>query len=112
MMDDFMSGRFKSHSSVIVFVLPSRSLQVNGKDLSKATHDQAVEAFRTAKDPIMVHVLRRAPPPKLVSPTADTQLSDTSTQTDITLQHIMPLATLPPPAPPVTVLQDYLIPEG
>ncbi|XP_019735051.1 E3 ubiquitin-protein ligase PDZRN3-B isoform X2 [Hippocampus comes] len=89
-----------------------RIIEVNGKDLSKATHDQAVEAFRTAKDPIMVQVLRRAPPPKLVSPTADTQLSDTSTQTDITLQHMMPLATLPPPAPPVTVLQDYLLPEG
>ncbi|XP_051932021.1 E3 ubiquitin-protein ligase PDZRN3-B isoform X3 [Hippocampus zosterae] len=86
--------------------------QVNGKDLSKATHDQAVEAFRTANDPIMVQVLRRAPAPKPISPTADTQLLDTSTQTDITLQHMMPLATLPPPAPPVTVLQDYLLPEG
>ncbi|XP_051932020.1 E3 ubiquitin-protein ligase PDZRN3-B isoform X2 [Hippocampus zosterae] len=89
-----------------------RIIEVNGKDLSKATHDQAVEAFRTANDPIMVQVLRRAPAPKPISPTADTQLLDTSTQTDITLQHMMPLATLPPPAPPVTVLQDYLLPEG
>ncbi|XP_077429969.1 E3 ubiquitin-protein ligase PDZRN3-B isoform X3 [Vanacampus margaritifer] len=83
--------------------------QVNGKDLSKATHDQAVEAFRTAKDPIMVQVLRRAPLPKLVSPGADTQLSDSSTQTEITLQHIMPLAKLPPPSPPV--LEKYLLPD-
>ncbi|XP_077429967.1 E3 ubiquitin-protein ligase PDZRN3-B isoform X1 [Vanacampus margaritifer] len=86
-----------------------RIIEVNGKDLSKATHDQAVEAFRTAKDPIMVQVLRRAPLPKLVSPGADTQLSDSSTQTEITLQHIMPLAKLPPPSPPV--LEKYLLPD-
>nr|XP_057943862.1 E3 ubiquitin-protein ligase PDZRN3-B isoform X3 [Doryrhamphus excisus] len=85
--------------------------QVNGKDLSKATHDQAVEAFRTAKDPIMVQVLRRAPLPKVVTPTSDTQLSDISTQTEITLQHIMPLAKLPPPSPSMTVLEEYLLPE-
>uniref|UniRef100_A0A3Q2PS26 PDZ domain containing RING finger 3b n=1 Tax=Fundulus heteroclitus TaxID=8078 RepID=A0A3Q2PS26_FUNHE len=28
-----------------------RIIEVNGKDLSKATHEQAVEAFRTAKEP-------------------------------------------------------------
>uniref|UniRef100_A0A673C2U9 PDZ domain containing ring finger 3 n=1 Tax=Sphaeramia orbicularis TaxID=375764 RepID=A0A673C2U9_9TELE len=88
-----------------------RVIEVNGKDLSKATHDQAVEAFRTAKEPIMVQVLRRAPHPKLLSPTADAQVSDTSTQTDITLQHIMALTTLPASAPPMTVLDDYLLPE-
>ncbi|XP_054640195.1 E3 ubiquitin-protein ligase PDZRN3-B isoform X3 [Dunckerocampus dactyliophorus] len=85
--------------------------QVNGKDLSKATHDQAVEAFRTAKDPIMVQVLRRAPLPKVVTPPSDTQLSDISTQTEITLQHIMPLAKLPPPSPSMTVLEEYLLPD-
>ncbi|XP_042262487.1 E3 ubiquitin-protein ligase PDZRN3-B isoform X2 [Thunnus maccoyii] len=88
-----------------------RIIEVNGKDLSKATHDQAVEAFRTAKEPIMVQVLRRDPHPKLVSPTADTQVSDISTQTDITLQHIMALTKLPPPSPPMTVLEEYLLPE-
>ncbi|XP_061642512.1 E3 ubiquitin-protein ligase PDZRN3-B isoform X1 [Phyllopteryx taeniolatus] len=88
-----------------------RIIEVNAKDLSKASHDQAVEAFRTAKDPIMVQVLRRAPLPKLLSPTADTQLSDISTQTEITLQHIMPLAKLPPASPTVTVLEEYLLPE-
>ena len=35
------------------------SLQVNGQDLSKASHEDAVEAFRTAKEPIVVEVLRR-----------------------------------------------------
>ncbi|XP_067097858.1 E3 ubiquitin-protein ligase PDZRN3-B isoform X2 [Osmerus mordax] len=85
--------------------------QVNGKDLSKATHDQAVEAFRTAKDPIMVQVLRRAPRPKPANPGPDTQVVDISTQTDITFQHIMALTKLPASAPTMAVLEQYLLPE-
>ncbi|XP_060926146.1 E3 ubiquitin-protein ligase PDZRN3-B isoform X1 [Limanda limanda] len=88
-----------------------RIIEVNGKDLSKATHDQAVEAFRTAKEPIVVQVLRRTPHPKSVSPAADTQVSDTSTQTDITLQHIMALTQLPPASPPMMELEEYLLTE-
>ncbi|KAK9529529.1 hypothetical protein VZT92_013617 [Zoarces viviparus] len=84
---------------------------VNGKDLSKTTHDQAVEAFRTAKEPIVVQVLRRAPPPKAVGPAGDAQVSDISTQTDITLQHIMALTTLSPSSTPMTELEEYLLPE-
>ncbi|MBN3308807.1 PZRN3 ligase, partial [Amia calva] len=84
--------------------------QVNGKDLSKATHEQAVEAFRTAKEPIVVQVLRRAPRIKVLNPTHESQLADTSTQTDITFEHIMALAKLPP-TPPVAVLEQYLLPE-
>ncbi|XP_029358191.1 E3 ubiquitin-protein ligase PDZRN3-B isoform X3 [Echeneis naucrates] len=91
--------------------IQDRIIEVNGKDLSKATHDQAVEAFRTAKEPIMVQVLRRAPHPKLLSPSADTQVADISTQTDITLQHIMALTKLPPSSPPMTELEDYLLAE-
>lgn len=91
--------------------IQDKIIEVNGKDLSKATHDQAVEAFRTAKEPLMVQVLRRTPHPKLLSPTSDAQLSDTSTQTDITLQHIMALTKLPAPAPAMTALDDYLLPE-
>uniref|UniRef100_A0A8C6SM58 PDZ domain containing RING finger 3b n=1 Tax=Neogobius melanostomus TaxID=47308 RepID=A0A8C6SM58_9GOBI len=87
-------------------------MEVNGKDLSKATHDQAVDAFCTAKDPIMVQVLRRTPHPKLLSPTSDTQLSDTSTQTDITLQHLLALTNLPAPARGMAALDNYLLPEG
>nr|XP_054750233.1 PDZ domain-containing RING finger protein 4-like [Lytechinus pictus] len=35
--------------------------QVNGKDLSKATHEEAVEAFKNAQEPIIVQVMRRSP---------------------------------------------------
>ncbi|XP_029948023.1 E3 ubiquitin-protein ligase PDZRN3-B isoform X1 [Salarias fasciatus] len=89
-----------------------RIIEVNGKDLSKATHDQAVEAFRTAKEPIMVQVLRRAPYPKQAGgPAADAQLTDISTQTDITLQHIMALTQMPSSSPPMTELEEYLLPD-
>lgn len=92
-------------------MFPSLLSQVNGKDLSKATHEQAVEAFRTAKEPIMVQVLRQAPHPKLVSPAADIQVSDMGTQTDITLQHITALSNMPPSSPPMTELEEYLLPD-
>ncbi|XP_075952380.1 E3 ubiquitin-protein ligase PDZRN3-B isoform X2 [Anarhichas minor] len=89
-----------------------RIIEVNGKDLSKTTHDQAVEAFRTAKEPIVVQVLRRAPHPKeAVGSAGDAQVSDISTQTDITLQHIMALTKLSPSSPPMTELEEYLLPE-
>ncbi|XP_072307996.1 E3 ubiquitin-protein ligase PDZRN3-B isoform X1 [Eucyclogobius newberryi] len=84
-------------------------IEVNGKDLSKSTHDQAVEAFRMAKDPIMVQVLRRTP--QLPSPNSDTQLSDTSTQTELTLQHLIALTKLPAPAPGMAALNNYLQPD-
>uniref|UniRef100_A0A3Q3WW81 PDZ domain containing ring finger 3 n=1 Tax=Mola mola TaxID=94237 RepID=A0A3Q3WW81_MOLML len=86
-------------------------IEVNGKDLSKATHDQAVEAFRTAKEPIVVQVLRRSPDPKPFGLAADFQVSDISTQTDITLQDIMALTNLPLSSPPMTELEEYLLPE-
>ncbi|XP_071406323.1 E3 ubiquitin-protein ligase PDZRN3 isoform X2 [Pithys albifrons albifrons] len=85
--------------------------QVNGKDLSKATHEQAVEAFKTAKEPIVVQVLRRTPRSKGFTPTPDTQLVDVGTQTDITFEHIMALSKMGSPTPPVSVLDPYLLPE-
>ncbi|XP_051568233.1 E3 ubiquitin-protein ligase PDZRN3-B-like isoform X3 [Myxocyprinus asiaticus] len=60
----------------------------------------------------MVQVLRRAPRPKPTGPTGDAQVVDISTQTDITFQHIMALSKLPASAPPVDVLEQYLLPEG
>lgn len=96
--------------TILTDSFPSLCFQVNGKDLSSATHEQAVEAFRTAKEPIMVQVLRRTPRPKPAGPEGDAQLLDISTQTDITFQHIMALSKLPASASPV--LDQYVLPEG
>ena len=86
------------------------SSQVNGKDLSKATHEEAVEAFRNAKEPIVVQVLRRTPLSKPAYGTApEVQLMDASTQTDITFEHIMALAKLRPPTPPVPDICPFLL---
>lgn len=85
--------------------------QVNGKDLSRVTHEQAVEAFRTAKEPIVVQVLRRTPRTKVLNASHECQLVDMGTQTDITFEHIMALAKIRPPSPPVVVLEQYLLPE-
>ncbi|XP_062057262.1 E3 ubiquitin-protein ligase PDZRN3 [Lepus europaeus] len=86
-----------------------RIIEVNGKDLSRATHDQAVEAFKTAKEPIVVQVLRRTPRTKMFTPSSESQLVDTATQTDITFEHIMALTKISSPSPPV--LDPYLLPE-
>ncbi|XP_020488346.2 E3 ubiquitin-protein ligase PDZRN3-B isoform X1 [Labrus bergylta] len=87
-----------------------RIIEVNGKDLSKSTHDQAVETFCTAKEPVVVQVLRRTPSGKLVSQADDSQIMDVSTQTDITLQHIVALTNLPSSLP-MTELDEFLLPE-
>ncbi|ELK15193.1 PDZ domain-containing RING finger protein 3 [Pteropus alecto] len=86
------------------------SPQVNGKDLSQATHDQAVDAFRTATEPIVVQVLRRAPRATAFPPVPGPQLADAATQTDITFEHIVALAKMA--APPTPGLGPCLLPEG
>uniref|UniRef100_A0A672U4D5 PDZ domain-containing protein n=1 Tax=Strigops habroptila TaxID=2489341 RepID=A0A672U4D5_STRHB len=88
---------------------PRHSLSVNGKDLSKATHEEAVEAFRNAKEPIVVQVLRRAPVSKAHDSSQDVRLVDASTQTDITFEHIMALAKLRPSTPPVPDICPFLL---
>lgn len=97
-------------STVPYTVLLSFLPQVNGKDLSKATHEQAVEAFKTAKEPIVVQVLRRTPRTKIFT-APESQLVDVGTQTDITFEHIMALSKMGSPTPPVSVLDPYLLPE-
>lgn len=88
-------------------------IEVNGKDLSKATHEEAVEAFRNAKEPIVVQVLRRTPLSKPVyGMTPDVQLMNASTQTDITFEHIMALAKLRPPTPPVPDICPFLLSDS
>ncbi|KAM8821550.1 PDZ domain-containing RING finger protein 4 isoform 1-T1 [Eudromia elegans] len=87
-------------------------IEVNGKDLSKATHEEAVEAFRNAKEPIVVQVLRRAPVSKAHGSSQDVQLVDASTQTDITFEHIMALAKLRPSTPPVPDICPFLLSDS
>ncbi|XP_068128837.1 PDZ domain-containing RING finger protein 4 [Hyperolius riggenbachi] len=86
--------------------------QVNGKDLSKATHEEAVEAFRTAKEPIVVQVLRRAPINRGLGSSQEVQLVNVSTQTDITFEHIMAQAKLRPSTPPVPDICPFLLSDS
>ncbi|XP_077307949.1 E3 ubiquitin-protein ligase PDZRN3 isoform X1 [Lithobates pipiens] len=88
-----------------------RIIEVNGKDLSRATHDQAVEAFKTAKEPIVVQVLRRTPRTKMYNPSAGVQMMDVETQTEITFEHIMALTKMSSPSPSVAALNPYLLNE-
>ncbi|XP_006001460.1 PDZ domain-containing RING finger protein 4 isoform X2 [Latimeria chalumnae] len=89
-----------------------RIIEVNGKDLSKATHEEAVEAFRNAKEPIVVQVLRRTPITKNHGNSQEIQLVDVSTQTDITFEHIMALAKLRPSTPPVPDICPFLLSDS
>ncbi|XP_058163800.1 PDZ domain-containing RING finger protein 4 isoform X2 [Dasypus novemcinctus] len=88
-------------------------IEVNGKDLSKATHEEAVEAFRNAKEPIVVQVLRRTPLSKpAYGPVPEVQLTHASTQTDVTFERIMALAKLKPPTPPVPDICPFLLSDS
>ncbi|KAM9310965.1 PDZ domain-containing RING finger protein 4 [Gastrophryne carolinensis] len=86
--------------------------QVNGKDLTKATREEAVEAFRNAKEPIVVQVLRRAPINKGHGGSQDVQLVNVSTQTDITFEHIMAQAKLRSSTPPVPDICPFLLSDS
>ncbi|XP_069484089.1 PDZ domain-containing RING finger protein 4 [Ambystoma mexicanum] len=86
--------------------------QVNGKDLTKATHEEAVQAFRNAKDPIVVQVLRHAPMNRGHGTPQEAQLVTVSTQTDITFEHIMALAKLRPSTPPVPDVCPFLLSDS
>ncbi|XP_039520132.1 PDZ domain-containing RING finger protein 4-like isoform X2 [Pimephales promelas] len=85
---------------------------VNGRDLSRASHDEAVEAFRSAKDPLVVQVLRRTPLPRGQGSCQDLQLVDVCTQTEITFEHIMALAKLRPATPPVPDICPFLLSDS
>ncbi|XP_061407955.1 E3 ubiquitin-protein ligase PDZRN3 isoform X1 [Lethenteron reissneri] len=107
-----------------------RVIEVNGKDLSKATHEEAVEAFRAAKEPIVVQVLRRAPPrPKPSAPSTpgsgtpgsgsgtpaggpDPLLVDATTQTDVSFERVSAISKLRPETPPVPDFHPCLLSDG
>ncbi|KAL3852177.1 hypothetical protein ACJMK2_015851 [Sinanodonta woodiana] len=80
-------------------------LKVNGQDLSQATHEEAVEAFRTAREPIVVEVLRRVnsnkTPSSKMRSRSPTMVS-IGTQTD---EDIYGLDR--PPTPPPTFYPFY-----
>lgn len=89
--------------------------QVNGRDFSRAEHEEAVvEAIR--RDPIVVQVLRGTPNragsalshSHSGSP-QDVCVVDVCTQTDITFEHIMALAKLQPSTPPVPDICPFLL---
>ncbi|XP_051034267.1 PDZ domain-containing protein 4 isoform X2 [Phodopus roborovskii] len=78
---------------------------VNGKELSKLSQEQTLEALRASKEPLVIQVLRRSPRLRGDSSCHDLQLVDSGTQTDITFEHIMALGKLRPPTPPMGVLE-------
>ncbi|XP_015989600.1 PDZ domain-containing protein 4 isoform X2 [Rousettus aegyptiacus] len=80
-------------------------LQVNGKELSKLSQEQTLEALRSSKEPLVIQVLRRSPRLRGDGSCHDLQLVDSGTQTDITFEHIMALGKLRPPTPPMVVLE-------
>lgn len=83
--------------------------QVNGKELSKSSHDEAVEAFRAARDPVVVQVIRRTPSGRPHGLPQEIHVVDVCTQTDITFEHIMALAKLRPTTPPVPDVCPFLL---
>ncbi|XP_050997439.1 PDZ domain-containing protein 4 isoform X2 [Acomys russatus] len=86
-------------------------LQVNGKELSKLSQEQTLEALRASKEPLVIQVLRRSPRLRGDSSCHDLQLVDSGTQTDITFEHIMALGKLRPPTPPMGILEPYVLSE-
>ncbi|XP_060039179.1 PDZ domain-containing protein 4 isoform X3 [Erinaceus europaeus] len=89
---------------------PARG-QVNGKELSKLSQEQTLEALRSSKEPLVIQVLRRSPRLRGDSSCHDLQLVDSGTQTDITFEHIMALGKLRPPTPPMVILEPYVLSE-
>ena len=83
-------------------------VQVNGRDYSKASHDEMVEVIR--RDPIVVQVVRRHGNPAHSHQTLqEVHVVDVCTQTDITFEHIMALAKLRPATPPVPDICPFLL---
>nr|XP_046250053.1 PDZ domain-containing RING finger protein 4-like [Scatophagus argus] len=86
--------------------------EVNGKELSKSSHEETVEAFRAAKDPVVVQVIRRTPSGRPHGPPQEIHVVDVCTQTDITFEHIMALAKLRPSTPPVPDVCPFLLSDS
>ncbi|XP_008827776.1 PDZ domain-containing protein 4 isoform X2 [Nannospalax galili] len=90
---------------------PEEQYKVNGKELSKLSQEQTLEALRASKEPLVIQVLRRSPRLRGDSSCHDLHLVDSGTQTDITFEHIMALGKLRPPTPPMGILEPYVLSE-
>ncbi|XP_056137989.1 PDZ domain-containing RING finger protein 4-like [Lampris incognitus] len=86
--------------------------QVNGKELSKSSHEETAEAGHSAKGPIVVQVIRRTPSGRPHGPPQEIHVVDVCTQTDITFEHIMALAKLRPATPPVPDVCPFLLSDS
>ncbi|KAK3102615.1 hypothetical protein FSP39_012654 [Pinctada imbricata] len=76
--------------------------KVNGQDLSQATHEEAVEAFRAAKEPIVVEVLRRVNKSKMK--TQPPAMVSIGTQTE---EDIYGFGRPPTPPPPIFAFSPH-----
>ncbi|XP_061630175.1 PDZ domain-containing RING finger protein 4-like isoform X2 [Phyllopteryx taeniolatus] len=89
-----------------------KAAQVNGKELSKSSHEETLESFLPAKDPVVVQVIRRTPSGRPHGPPQEIHVVDVCTQTDITFEHIMALAKLRPSTPPVPDVCPFLLSDS
>ncbi|KAH0628800.1 hypothetical protein JD844_010343, partial [Phrynosoma platyrhinos] len=86
---------------------------VNGRELSRLSQEQTLEALRCSKEPLVIQVLRRSPRNRgggVEGPTPQgdpTTLVDSGTQTDITFEHLLGLGRMRPPSPPAVTLEPY-----
>uniref|UniRef100_W5NC45 PDZ domain-containing protein n=1 Tax=Lepisosteus oculatus TaxID=7918 RepID=W5NC45_LEPOC len=95
--------------------------QVNGKELSRLSQEQTLEALRASRDPLVIQVLRKSPRVKggaaggtggQGGPAPALDFVDNGTQTDISFQHILALGKLQPPSPPLPpLLEPYVLSE-
>lgn len=127
---------FLHHQNLPYPTPPLTSLQVNGKELSRLSQEQALEALRSSRDPLLTQVLRRGPRRKagvggaggggvpvaaLAAGAGAGSCVDSGTQTDISFQHILTLGKAsqprgapppPPSSPPLPpILEPYVLNE-
>ncbi|KAM6471335.1 PDZ domain-containing protein 4 isoform 2-T2 [Liasis olivaceus] len=92
-------------------------LQVNGRELSRLSQEQTLEALRCSKEPLVIQVLRRSPRSRggggegSTSQGDVTTLVDSGTQTDITFEHLLGLSRIRPPSPPAVTMEPYGLPD-
>ncbi|KAG8129899.1 hypothetical protein E2320_016514 [Naja naja] len=102
-----------THDEVVVGQVPT----VNGRELSRLSQEQTLEALRCSKEPLVIQVLRRSPRSRggggegSTSQGDITTLVDSGTQTDITFEHLMDLGRMRPPSPPAVRMEPYGLPD-